>query len=405
MNAFCTYCSASKSREPGTIPAIQRYQSARIDTVHAAAQELGVEFYILSGKFGLISAQREIPYYDQLLENNGVLALAAQVKQQLLDYGLDSIVYFTRPLSSSEKLRPYLAAIRCACFDASVRYLPVELDKKVEKEEEVGVTGWKAITNVAVSSKKTLIGDRARGEREFQKLLARHPGDPMIYFQRAGAYETIGENELAASDYQRAMVLFPMKKFKDLAEAGLRRVSTQIPDERLKSYEKEIAALRQQLIDTGSEQQRLENDLNKANAELLQLRQIVAEQAGDDHRDKAIKDVALQATGNEEKFSALLRRLPLDDRLPLNVGEQLKTELRMLLGVDKEDKSRKLASLIQEASKRKLFPKEAVEMANLIRKQRNVVAHPNPAEAQKTLPARTILCLFAAALLWPELPE
>ena len=159
---------------------------------------------------------------------------------------------------------------------------------------------------------------------------------------------------LAASDYQRAMVLFPIQKYKDLAEAGLGRVSTQAPD---------------------------------------------------DFWKRALMDVALQATGNEEKFSALLRRLSLDDHLPLNVVEQLIIELRMLLGVDKEDESRSLSSLIQEASKEKLLPREAVEMAHLIRKQRNVVAHPNPAESQKTIPARTILCLFAAALLWPELPE
>jgi len=401
MNAFCTYCSASKSREPGTIPAMRRYQSPRIDTVHAAAQELGLDFYILSGQFGLISAQREIPYYDHLLKADGVPALAEKVKQQLLDYGLDSIVYFTRPLSSSAKLLPYSAAFRTACVEASVRYLPVELDEKVE---EVGATGWKAVMNAAESAKQSLIVDRPNGEREFQKLLAHHPGDAMVYFKQGEAYEAIGENELAVSDYQRAKVLFPRREWKDRAEAGLRRVRSQVPDERLEAYEKEIETLRQQIAESRSEQQRLDSDLNTANDELLQLRHIVTEQAGDDHRDKAIMDVALQATGNEEKFSALLRRLPLDDHLPLKLGEQLVIELRMLLGVDKEDESRSFSSLIQEASKKKL-PREAVEMAHLIRKQRNVIAHPNPAVSQKTFPARTILCLFAAALLWPELPE
>ena len=44
-----------------------------------------------------------------------------------------------------------------------------------------------------------------------------------------------------------------------------------------------------------------------------------------------------------------------------------------------------------------------IDMAHLIRRQRNTVAH---AEAyEKTYQARSVLCLFAIALLWPELPE
>jgi hypothetical protein len=62
MNAFCTYCSASKSQAPGNIPAIQRYQSRRIRKVCQAATTLGLKFYILSGEFGLISPQQPIPF-------------------------------------------------------------------------------------------------------------------------------------------------------------------------------------------------------------------------------------------------------------------------------------------------------------------------------------------------------
>ncbi|MGH7600908.1 MAG: hypothetical protein ACREOI_31505, partial [bacterium] len=67
MTAFCTYCSALKSQAPGNIPAMQRYQSLRIRKVCQAAMELGLEFYILSGEFGLIPSQQPIPFYDHLL--------------------------------------------------------------------------------------------------------------------------------------------------------------------------------------------------------------------------------------------------------------------------------------------------------------------------------------------------
>ena len=60
MYAFCTYCSADKSNAPNRVPAIQCYQSSRIRNVYAAARLLGVGFYVLSGEFGLLTADQPI---------------------------------------------------------------------------------------------------------------------------------------------------------------------------------------------------------------------------------------------------------------------------------------------------------------------------------------------------------
>ena len=54
MIVFCTYCSRQKSAEAGNVPAIRRYQSERIAKVHRVTQEVGVQFLILSGEFGLL---------------------------------------------------------------------------------------------------------------------------------------------------------------------------------------------------------------------------------------------------------------------------------------------------------------------------------------------------------------
>jgi hypothetical protein len=127
MEAFCTYCSASKSRAPGNIPAIQRYQSLRIRKVSRAATELGLKFYILSGEFGLISPQQPIPFYDHLLRPEEVAVLMERVNKQLQEYGLASLVYFTRPLASSRELLPYYEVIKTACLRAALPFFVVEL--------------------------------------------------------------------------------------------------------------------------------------------------------------------------------------------------------------------------------------------------------------------------------------
>ncbi|MCI0695786.1 hypothetical protein L0337_27750 [candidate division KSB1 bacterium] len=127
MNAFCTYCSALKSMAPGNIPAIKRYQSLRIRKVCQAATELGLEFYILSGEFGLISPHQPIPFYDHLLRPEEVLVMVERVAKQLHEYGVAGLVYFTQPLTSSRELLPYYEVIKSACLRAALPFFVVEV--------------------------------------------------------------------------------------------------------------------------------------------------------------------------------------------------------------------------------------------------------------------------------------
>jgi hypothetical protein len=43
-----------KNEAAGLIPAIQRYHSSRIQRTYEAANLLGLEFYTLSGEFGVL---------------------------------------------------------------------------------------------------------------------------------------------------------------------------------------------------------------------------------------------------------------------------------------------------------------------------------------------------------------
>jgi hypothetical protein len=119
MHVFCTYCSRDKSDEPNRIPAVQRYQSQRINRVYAAASQVGLEFFILSGEFGLLSAQQPIPWYDHLLLPKEVDELAARMAQQIQDRGISGVVYFTRSSTQDPNVQSYRDAMTAACKQAS----------------------------------------------------------------------------------------------------------------------------------------------------------------------------------------------------------------------------------------------------------------------------------------------
>ena len=128
MHAFCTYCSAAKSSDKGEIPAIQRYLDRRIHKVCEAAALLGLEFYILSGEFGLIPPDQSIPWYDHLLLPDEVDDLVERMVAQIRRHRTDGITYFTNALDVEPALQPYHSAIVSACNRAACPCFIVEVE-------------------------------------------------------------------------------------------------------------------------------------------------------------------------------------------------------------------------------------------------------------------------------------
>ncbi|HLB47379.1 MAG TPA: hypothetical protein VJL59_10280 [Anaerolineales bacterium] len=129
MIAFCTYCSRQKSAEAGNIPAIRRYQSERIAKVHRVTQEVGVQFLILSGEFGLLRPEHPIPDYDHLLIAAEVGALAEKLAAQLQSESVSGIVYFTQPFSQDPNVVPYHDALAASCARIQAPFLTVVLNE------------------------------------------------------------------------------------------------------------------------------------------------------------------------------------------------------------------------------------------------------------------------------------
>lgn len=128
MTIFCTYCSAEKVTTEGLLPALERYRSKRIERIHQAALASGCGFFILSGKYGLLAPGHQIPYYDHLLIADEVETHGFKLTEQIKQYSITQIVFFTLPVSQDKKLVPYHAVLRLACTIASIRLSFVEID-------------------------------------------------------------------------------------------------------------------------------------------------------------------------------------------------------------------------------------------------------------------------------------
>lgn len=125
---FVTYCSADKREEAGRLPAITRYKSERIRRVAQSAQLLGLPFRILSGRYGLISAEEPIPHYDHLLAEAEVGDHASRVAQDLRSAGVGQVVFYSRPAGEDRNLGPYWRVMELACSEAGAELMIVEIE-------------------------------------------------------------------------------------------------------------------------------------------------------------------------------------------------------------------------------------------------------------------------------------
>jgi hypothetical protein len=112
-----------------------------------------------------------------------------------------------------------------------------------------------------------------------------------------------------------------------------------------------------------------------------------------------IKNLAFDTAGDDEHFLTMLQETGLTQQFPMMILPQLEHALRDALQVGQERVT--LFDMIAQARDSELLSDEAIDMAHLLRKQGNIVKHGRP--EQRTLLARGLITLYAAAILWPEL--
>jgi protein tyrosine phosphatase (PTP) superfamily phosphohydrolase (DUF442 family) len=88
---------------------------------------LGLKFFILSGKYGILEPSDPIPYYDHLLQSSEVSEHSKKVADQLEALGVKNIIFFGGSLPDDENLKPYFECIKIASQKAGVELKFVEL--------------------------------------------------------------------------------------------------------------------------------------------------------------------------------------------------------------------------------------------------------------------------------------
>jgi len=125
---FATYCSAEKRTDAGVLPAVQRYQSARIASVAERAAQQGARFAILSGSFGLIAPEHPLPFYDHLLTPDEVAAMVPRVAETLKSWAVSEVTWFTVSTAQDPNVMAYAAVMEGACIASKVHLSTVVID-------------------------------------------------------------------------------------------------------------------------------------------------------------------------------------------------------------------------------------------------------------------------------------
>jgi chromosome segregation ATPase len=165
----------------------------------------------------------------------------------------------------------------------------------------------------------------------------------------------------------------------------------------LSTLEKELKFSRDRLIDNEKEKELLKQQIKDIEQEANRLLKNNAPKDFNNH----LKELVKSATGGDRDFCAIIDRIGFQRLAPIEISKYLESALRNILGIN--DRNLKLHELIAKARDSEMLNDEAIQLAHLIRRQRNIIAHEDV--DQRTRPARIVLVLFAAALLWPLLPE
>ena len=122
MKISCTICSREKNTGHSLLPAIRRYASERIHSVHEKSKADKVEFRILSGRFGLLAPDEKIPFYDHLLVSDEIKETKQIVKAQMIREDIDEVVFFMENLAEHPNWQAYYEVIRQACSELNIKF-------------------------------------------------------------------------------------------------------------------------------------------------------------------------------------------------------------------------------------------------------------------------------------------
>ncbi len=112
--ALITACGNKKEKR--RLPAGKIYKSARIRHLYRRSKELKVPFLILSAKYGLVEADREIEPYDAVMDEQRCKELKEQIKESLKKY--EAVVFF-----KGGARKEYHECLKEACSEVGIKLI------------------------------------------------------------------------------------------------------------------------------------------------------------------------------------------------------------------------------------------------------------------------------------------
>lgn len=140
MRYLLTTCSENKDPADGMLPARQRYQSEFIDQVIAEGERTQTPVLILSGQFGLLDLDTEIPYYNHLLTEDEIPKMLEVVAAQLEsreDESQTEITAYMKRARTEPGWGPYYMLLEQATHEAGVNLQYVEPESFEPRAETI----------------------------------------------------------------------------------------------------------------------------------------------------------------------------------------------------------------------------------------------------------------------------
>ena len=120
MTLHITPGSRDKNRLRKNLEAIKKYDSERITQVKALTDQRNEEFAILSGKYGLIRPEEEIPFHDEMVREMNISELLTHVKNFLQSRDIDEVIYYSADFEGESI--PYLKLVKTACDALDINF-------------------------------------------------------------------------------------------------------------------------------------------------------------------------------------------------------------------------------------------------------------------------------------------
>jgi len=169
--------------------------------------------------------------------------------------------------------------------------------------------------------------------------------------------------------------------------------------------DREIQSLRAEFQEKDEENADLNRQINQLQAENRRLSdetKASSDARKPDDSDDIVREMALEVTGKDPVFEEAIRSLQIDGTLPLQIGSVIENHLKQVLNPSEK---LSLYELIELCGDAEILDEESVNLAHIIRKQRNIIAHQSGAVDSRVKLGRGLFCLFGASLLFPEIPE